>query len=42
MKNQGQNTNNPTQAEYPTPRNPANMAKAAGSGEPRGLLTTIL
>ncbi|KDE19681.1 hypothetical protein AZ09_10465 [Acetobacter aceti 1023] len=27
---------------YPTGRNPANMTKAAGSGEPGGLLTTIL
>lgn len=24
---------------YPTGRNPANMTKAAGSGEPGGLLT---
>ncbi|MFP2873729.1 hypothetical protein ACLEIY_16045 [Acetobacter tropicalis] len=30
----------PTPAEYPTLRNPANMAKAAGSGEPGGLLTS--
>ncbi|MDN7356341.1 DNA N-6-adenine-methyltransferase [Acetobacter senegalensis] len=40
MKIPGPNTNNPTPAEYPTLRNPANMAKAAGSGEPRGLLTS--
>ncbi|GBR57575.1 hypothetical protein AA18889_1230 [Acetobacter senegalensis DSM 18889] len=26
---------------YPTGRNPANMAKAAGSGEPGGLLTNL-
>lgn len=31
-----------TPAEYPTPRNPANMAKAVGAGTPGGLLTTIL
>ncbi|WP_415432548.1 hypothetical protein [Acetobacter indonesiensis] len=40
MKNQAPNTNNPTPAEYPTPRNPANMAKAAGVRAPGGLLTS--
>lgn len=40
IKNQDQSTDKPTQAEYPTPRNSANMAKAAGSGEPRDLLTS--
>ncbi|MGF1275514.1 hypothetical protein [Acetobacter pasteurianus] len=41
-KNQEESTNNTTPEEYPTGRNPANMTKAAGSGEPGGLLTTIL
>lgn len=30
----------PHRTEYPTPRNPANMAKAAGAVTPRGLLTS--
>lgn len=30
----------PARTEYPTPRNPANMAKAAGAVTPRGLLTS--
>lgn len=39
MKTIAPKSNFPPVTPYPTWRNPANMTKAAGSGEPGGLLT---
>lgn len=39
MKTIAPKSNFSPETPYPTGRNPANMTKAAGSGEPGGLLT---